>query len=111
MPLKKWSTLSKGGYKCDLIRKIRNLLEIISGNEIEQMFNDLLSKDEKKNISSKYVSCLNGIGKIYSKKKFFKPNIKRTILKEIRESGIIKQEAQQLGICFNYIKFLQNYIP
>ena len=70
------------------IQAVRKLLVILSGDEVVEMLIDTLTDSEAGLISAKYSSALTNISEVYRNSKAFKTVHKRTLLFQIKKSGI-----------------------
>ncbi len=79
--------------------EIRSFLEIVSGLDIVPLIKDLFSDIETEQIQENETKALKNIGDVYSSEngKYFKPNVKRNIVKQLKLSGITKNKAKILG--------------
>lgn len=58
-----WSQRPKNSFRCRLIKRIRYILELISGFELTIMLKDLIKPDELKEIAAKYYDGLINLSK------------------------------------------------
>ena len=98
-PFYKWSDQSSGGSKTYLKEQIRSFIEIVSGVDVASLIKDLLSDIEKEFIQEKELMALKNIGNLYSSQNghFFRPKIKRIIVKELKLSGLTRKKVNILG--------------
>lgn len=97
-----WNMLKRNSGKYyHLIENIRCLLNILSGGNIIKMLKDVLTSVEIQLIAKQYVEALKKIGNENNK---FNPLIKRIILRQLRNSGISFNQANNLD--FKCTKFL-----
>lgn len=95
----KWSVLLSGGSKSSLKSEIRSFLEVVSGYDIVPLIKDLCSDIEYEEIQENELKALKNIGDVYSSEngKYFKPNVKRNLVKNLKLSGITRKKAIKLG--------------
>jgi hypothetical protein len=93
---KNWSQRNKTSSKFKiLIRKIKHFLNLMSGFDLLNMIKDLLSDEEIRIISQKYVSALNGLANTINKR--VKTKQKHDFIRPLRLSDLTLSNIKDLG--------------
>jgi hypothetical protein len=97
---KRWSTLKNRTNKSLRKNAIINMLEVISGGDLNGLLDDISGY-------RKYYKALENIGFLFDQNKIeknFSPYVKRKIIRMLRLGGLIRSEAKQLGFkCSKYL--------
>lgn len=91
-PFKKWSLRHE---KSTQIRKeIRELLIVLSGNDLISMISSILTKEEIESLNLKHVECLKKLSDYY---KTIKPKERHHFIRPFREANFSRSETINLG--------------
>ena len=94
-PMRSWKLRnSSGGAGYKLVRNVRKILNLLSGNRIVPMLKSVLRIEEKKELLNKHVMALNKISNVYNvskQKQRFK------LLNPMRHAGLSYKETRSLG--------------
>jgi hypothetical protein len=93
-PMMDWSRRRRTGARYQLINKIRHLLELLSGNNIVKMLQDVLRKSEKVQLNQKYHRALCEHAKLCL---ISKPKERYSFIRAIRIAGLSYKDAKKLG--------------
>lgn len=94
-PAKRWSNRKYSTGLVNLKKKIRNILSLLSGNEIVNMIIDVLTKNELRDISHRFVDSLKGIAKTFNNN--VKSKQKHRFIRPLRLAGLSRNEVKELG--------------
>jgi hypothetical protein len=100
--MKQWSEYT-GPYKIYQKEKIRNILSIMSGNDMINMLKYILNEDEKDQISENLIKSIKNLSFIYGAKS---PIKKYMIAKSLRDANLTINKSKMLG--YNISKKLWN---
>lgn len=96
LPAKNWSYRNKTSRKFKLlVLKIKGFLNLLSGNELVNMINDVLSEEEKIFLSQKYISALQGIARTVNKR--INSKRKHYFIRPLRMATLTLSNIQELG--------------
>ena len=91
----RWSDRRKrcGGYY-KKIKKIRAIIDLISGNDSLNMLNDIYSEKEKSKFYEKEKNCLKNIKDFYV---LSKPSVRRNLIHRIKRAKLTIRKAREYG--------------
>ena len=91
----RWSDRRKrGGGFYKKIKKIRAVLESISGKDTVNMLKDVLTKDEKLKFCQTELNCLKNLKEFYLKSK---PSKKRELISKLKKAKLSIRKARMYG--------------
>lgn len=89
-----WSKRPLNGYRNTVIRKVRHLLEIISGNEVLELLKDVIKQEEIKIVAKKYYDALSNLSKPINE---VKPKNKHVFFHQFKNADMGLPEIWEMG--------------
>ncbi len=99
-PLKNWDSRNSSS-KFYTIKKIRHILNLLSGNNLSSMLSDVLNKSEKQALNDRFVNVVKKVAEISNHSK---PKSRYKYINAMRNSKFSLKETRALK--FNCGKFL-----
>jgi hypothetical protein len=95
-PMKPWSARSKtkGGNHYNIVKKIRHLLKLLSGDMLVEMLRDVLTNEEKLFLSDKLKKAVENNAANFSQ---VKPKDRHRFVKPLREAGLLYKDVRHFG--------------
>jgi hypothetical protein len=91
-----WSNRNKSGKNYyQLVNRIRNFLNLLSGNNVVDMLNCVLAKQDLANLSQKYTNALSGIAVHVNKRTKLKQ--RHYFIRPLRQANLTLKEIKEIG--------------
>lgn len=89
-----WSQRATNGFKCMMAKKVRRLLEKVSGNEVVELLKDVLKQDEIKVLAKKYYDALSNLSKPINE---VKPKNKHVFIHQLKMADLRLSEILEMN--------------